>query len=371
MPRNKSQPGTIPALANSSRTSTASRDAEKKQSEPRCESPSKTIIELEDSLNNLQKELDGYEARHASDGKIILDLRNRLDRRRQDAETLRGQNATLKKENANLKANEKSQNQEIEKLKRRDNLADGETKKLKKDCQGFKDDILKIRKENSHLKNEKELYERENSDLSKEKTTLKAEINRLKLSNRSLKVQNENAEAQLHNFEEQLRNQSSHLEHASGENAWLKGRLQDMDRKIARHDKEYESLVVQCSDLAREVSGLRKQYRIDDDSALKANLKGLHFEIRSWCSGFCDANTRQDAIVFAEFPSEPPGQSLKFWSNTHEVNILTSCIWEWILWLVLITDTTDDGCGDLWTDKETAQAVHKLENQLKGVGKTS
>src|SRR5437764_6914097 len=126
MPLNKRQPGTIPALADSSRTSTASHDAENEQSERRCESPSKNIIELEVDLINLQEELDGYEARHESDEKTIVDLKNKLERSRQHASALSRQNAALRKENANLKANEKSLNQEIEKSKRHDSLADGE-----------------------------------------------------------------------------------------------------------------------------------------------------------------------------------------------------------------------------------------------------
>src|SRR5436305_14737368 len=93
-------------------------------------------------------------------------------------------------------------------------------------------------------------------------------------------------------------------------------------------------LIDQCSGLVQEISGLRLQHSIDDDSALQDKFQSLHFAIRSWCCQIHDAKPPEQMAVFRHFPLGASSVCQQSYLADREVNVLIACTWEWMIKLI-------------------------------------
>jgi hypothetical protein len=227
----------------------------------------------------------------------------------------------------------------------------------------------------------------EKATLDKNVTTLSLEKTRLNEAASLLQREKSNLEARLYRYQSEQKTlrddknffQAKWAEFSSATTKWattnnsLSQMVAELQRENAQQEEEKLHLVEQCSDLVKEISRLRLQHLVDDDSALQGKFHSLHFAIRSWCCAIHDAKAPEQSAVFRRFPLSAPESTCELYHLAdEEVNVLIACTWEWMVKLIFGSSNVETGYNDspdLWTDEETALYLHNLELRLQAQGK--
>lgn len=227
----------------------------------------------------------------------------------------------------------------------------------------------------------------EKATLDKNVTTLSLEKTRLNDAVTLLQREKSNLENRLYRYQSEQKTlrddknffQTKWAEFSSATAKWattnnsLSQMVAELQRENAQQEEEKLHLVEQCSDLVKEISRLRLQHLVDDDSALQEKFHSLHFAIRSWCCAIHDAKAPEQSAVFRRFPLSAPESACELYHLAdEEVNVLIACTWEWMVKLIFGSSNVETGYNDspdLWTDEETALYLHNLELRLQTQGR--
>jgi hypothetical protein len=257
---------------------------------------------------------------------------------------------------------------------------------------------INIKSKNDIPEDEKERLQQEVRQSELQRADLEDYIKKLKDENAMLKEQitgqnrnqtelRENFQQEKQTFNTRLSSSQNQRKILRAENTTLQSKcaelnsandsllktVKDLECKHSQKDEEISRLIDQGSELAEEISGLRFQHMVDDDSTLQERFHSLHYAIRSWCLAIHDAKAPEQSATFSRFPLAATGSATRLFDLAdQEVNVLIACTWEWMVKLIFGSTNVETGYNDspdLWTDKGKASCLHDLELHLHTQGK--
>jgi hypothetical protein len=338
-------------------------------------------------ISDLQKQNARLNAGKNKSERDLVFLQGRFDR-------LEHEHSQLKLQKAGWARDKKTLSGSISKIENEKMKLESSNEVLEDDKQKLQSGLREIELENANMRKRIKKIDNEKEKLKDGKATLEEQIIALNLHQTrlgsviaSLKEDNRTLNAQLNAFQDEEKImradknflQSKLAEFNSAKNKWvdtnneLSRMVGDLQRENARMEEDNMRLIDQCSGLVQEISGLRLQHSIDDDSALQEKFHSLHFAIRSWCCQIHDAKPPGKSAVFRQFPLGTPGSVCQLsYLADHEVNVLIACTWEWMVKLIFGSNNAETGyhdSPDLWLEEDMAWCLHNLELQLQTQGK--
>lgn len=359
----------------------ASRDGQKRSYAERENSS------LAAQISDLQKQNTRLDAGKTKSERDLVLLQGRFDRLEHEHSQLKSQKAVWAREKKTLSGNISKIENEKMKLESSNEVLEADKERLQSGLREIELENADMRKRIKKIDNEKEKLKDGKATLEEQITALNLHQTRLGNMIASLKEDNRTLNAQLNTFrdEEKIMRadknflQSKLAEFNSAKNKWvntnneLSRMVGDLQRENAQKEEDNMHLIDQCSGLVQEISGLRLQHSIDDDSALQEKFHSLHFAIRSWCCQIHDAKPPEKSAVFRQFPLGAPGSVCQLsYLADHEVNVLIACTWEWMIKLIFGSNNAETGyhdSPDLWLEEDMALCLHNLELRLQIQGK--
>jgi hypothetical protein len=338
-------------------------------------------------ISDLQKQNTRLDAGVTKSERDLVVLQERFDRLEHEHSQLKLQKAGWARERKALSGNiSKIENKKM-KLESSNEVLEADKTRLQSGLREIEHENANMRKHIKKIDNEKEKLKVGKAELEEQITVLNLHQTLLGSVIASLKEGNRSLNAQLNVFQDEEKImrankdflQNKLAEFSSAKNKWvntnneLSRMVGDLQRENAQKEEDIMRLVDQCSGLVQEISGLRLQHSIDDDSTLQEKFHSLHFAIRSWCCQIHDAKPPETSAVFRQFPLGAPGSVCQLSHLAdHEVNVLIACTWEWMIKLIFGSNNAGTGyhdSPDLWLEEEMALCLHNLELRLQIQGK--
>jgi predicted nuclease with TOPRIM domain len=336
--------------------------------------------ELAAQVSSLKREnarLDALKTK--SEGDLVF-LQGRFDKLDDDRSQLEREKISWSRERKTFVADFRTIENEKIIIESKNEILESQKEKLRLEIREGELERANMKKHFRKLKDEKETLEEQITALNPKQAELRNTVSSLQQGKRALNTQLR----VLQNDEKNLRVEKAILQNKLAEfnsaktkwadtNESLSQMVKDLQREHSQKDEEISRLIDQGSGLAEEISGLRLQYLVDDDSALQEKFHSLHFAIRSWCFTIYDAKPPEQSAVFSRFPLAAPESPTRLFDIAdEEVNVLIACTWEWMVKLIFGSTNVETGYNnspDLWTDNETGFYIHNLELGLQTLGK--